>query len=117
RTLIAFQSLPGDSALFKSLIEKIKIAVAPQEFQIGFTDDDVIRSGVVVEFLMPFLHEMSRQLFDVMTMHDIQYLVADPLRVLPCAERCHYQADKLTFPGLIDIAARQFICKAAHCMA
>src|SRR5208337_5548348 len=109
RALIVFQPFLGDPSCFKSLIEEINVSVALQEFQIGLTDDYIVGRGIIMELLMPFLHKMSCGLFDIMAVHYIQYLVTDPLRILPRAESRHCQADELPLCRLINVAACQFV--------
>src|SRR5208337_4016406 len=90
---------------------------ACQEFQIGLADYYIVWRGVVMEFLMPFLHKMTCSLFDMVAMHYIQYLVTDPLCIPPCAESCHYQADKLPLCRLINVTACEFVSKPAYGVA
>ena len=47
----------------------------------GLANWNVIRGGVVVEFLMPLFIEVSRRLLDVISMHDVKNLISDLLAI------------------------------------
>src|SRR5262245_24159439 len=59
RSFETLQALARHSALLKRLIKTFEVAIASEKLEVRFTDDDVVGSSVVVEFLVPFLHEMA----------------------------------------------------------
>src|SRR6266481_3721099 len=90
--LKAFEAVPSHAVVPEDLIKAILIAVRVQEFDVGLTDDDVVGRSVVVEFLMPFLQEMTAHLFDMTPAHDIDDFIADALAFAAAADSAQAQA-------------------------
>src|SRR5579859_127348 len=80
-TLKALQPFTGDAAFLQGFMKTVQMAVAAQKFQVSLANDDVVRSCVVMQLLVPFLEEMPAHLLEVMAMHDLQDFVTDPLTI------------------------------------
>src|ERR1700746_2312307 len=90
--LKAFEPLASNAAGFKSSIEAVELAIAAQELEKSLANDDVIRGGVVVKFLMPFLEEMPADFLNMMAVHDIEDLISDALTITTASDGSQGQA-------------------------
>ena len=93
-----FKPFASDTAFLQGLEIPFQVAVASQEFDVGFTDDDVIRSRIVMQLLVPFLKEMPTDLLEVMPVHDLEDLVTDTLPVAAAAPQAAPAAAKPAAP-------------------
>ncbi len=58
RPLEGLKALPGDPALLELLVKPVQVPVRVKGLKIGLAEDDVVRRGVVMEFLVPFFEEV-----------------------------------------------------------
>ena len=91
RALEAVQAFPADTGRGQGVVELAEIAIAVQKSEVGLADYDVVRGRVVVQLLVPFLHEMTVHLLDVMAVHDVQDLVPHFLTVAAATEGTEHQ--------------------------
>ena len=58
---------------------------------------NIIWSGIIVQFLMPLLIEMSTMLLDMMSMHDVQYFIPHLLSIARCfTNHSHHLSQKIS---------------------
>ncbi len=101
------QALFGYPARIECPVKDAPISVRSEEFQICLADDDIIRRCVVVHFLVPFLHKGAADLLDVVTVHDLEYLITDPLPLATPAQCSQHEPDQLTAGWLVSIYVGQ----------
>mmetsp|Transcript_164764 Transcript_164764/g.528621 ORF Transcript_164764/g.528621 Transcript_164764/m.528621 type:complete len:232 (-) Transcript_164764:1334-2029(-) len=89
RPLESLQALPRDAMPFKVLVEEGEAAVGAQELQVGLANVNVIRRGVVVQLLMPLLHEVALALLQLILLHDHENVVPDSLAVVGSTSTWH----------------------------
>src|SRR5581483_7442841 len=106
-SLKSCEAFAGNAALLKGFVEAIEIAAASQEFEVGLANDDIVRSRVVVQFLVPFFEEMSADFLEVVAMHDLKDLVTNALTVATPANGGKHEPIKRTPLGVCAIKLGQ----------
>src|SRR5260370_13086093 len=106
RALEVLEPFAGDAAGLKSLIETVEVTVRAEDLEEGFTNDDIVRGGVIMKFLMPFFQKMTAALLDVMPVHDVQDLIANALPLSATADCSQGQAEQWPDSGLgpVDVS-------------
>src|SRR5207249_12087438 len=93
----------GHARLAQRFIKALQVTIAAEEFQIALTNDDIVRSGIVVELLMPLFQKVSSHLLDMMAVHDIQNLVSDPLSLAASAKTRQHRSHQWPPGGLLCV--------------
>ena len=93
-TLVAVQALAAHAPGLQAGPEGPLIAKTAQELQVRLANHDIVGRGVVVQLLVPFLQKVTRHLFDVVTMHDLQDAIAHPLALAAPAHAAGDQTHK-----------------------
>ena len=58
----ALQALPGDAIVIEVCPVAAIVSIALQELDVSLADDDIIWCGVIVQLLMPVLHDAHEYL-------------------------------------------------------
>ncbi len=113
---IASQAFLGDPSGFQGRVKTIQIAVVPQEFEICFADHDVVGGRIVVKLLVPFFHEMAGDFLDMVAMHNMEDLVADPLPLAASSQGGQHEPDKPAALRFRDVQPGDFVCQSVQCV-
>src|SRR5436190_2859765 len=92
RTLETSQSLASNSTCFQCPVKSVAIPIAVEKRQVSLTYDHVIRSRIIVKLLMPLFKEVTADLLDMVTVHDVEDFISNPLTFTPAADRRQHQA-------------------------
>ena len=85
----------------------IHVAIAVQKGQVGLTDDNVIGGGVVVQFLVPLLHEAPVHLLEMIAVHDMQDLITHLLTLTTATQGAQHQSHPGPAWGMLGIDISQ----------
>src|SRR5205085_4181956 len=101
------QALLGHATGSERLIETVAVAVAAQKRQVALANDDVVRSRVVMELLVPFLDETALPFLDVMAVHDVEDVISDALTFPATTQAGQHQPDQVALGRLANVGLRQ----------
>src|SRR5579859_4230370 len=70
RSFETLQPLAGNATRFEGSVKLIAVSVTAKKRKVGFTNDQVIRRGVVMQLLVPLFEEMTADFLDVVAVHN-----------------------------------------------
>src|ERR1044071_7590114 len=112
----AFEPFAGGAAGLEGLIKALESSIAAEKLQESPANDDVVRSGVIMQFLVPFFQEMPADLLDVVAVHDIEDFIANPLAFAAAADRRQRQADQRPQRCLVPVDVCKFGGESILCI-
>src|SRR6266446_454485 len=108
-TFETLEALFGHTSRTQRLIEALRLTITPEEFEIAFADDDVVRGRVVMKLLMPLFQKMTRDFLDVVAVHDIKNFIPHLLSFAPTSDRGEHQPDPRTDCMFLAVGGGQLL--------